>query len=58
METVKWTERQLPSLSTFEIIRDQTEISEEDKDALAIGHRGGRRPVIEAVLGFASGRAD
>jgi hypothetical protein len=56
--TVKWSERQLPLLFALEIIGDQAEISEEDKDALSIGHRGGRRAVIEGVLSFASGRAD
>ena len=56
--TVKWSERQLPSLFALEIISDQAEISEEDKDALSIGHRGGRGAVIESVLGFALGSAD
>ena len=41
------------ALFAREIISDQAEISEEDKDALSIGHRGGRRAVIEGVLGFA-----
>src|SRR5881628_3690218 len=45
--TVKWSERQLPSLFALEIISEQAEISEEDKDALSIGRRGGRRAVIE-----------
>src|SRR5262249_44720614 len=40
--TVKWSERQPPSLLALEIISDQAEISEEDKDALSIGYRGGR----------------
>src|SRR4029077_2882350 len=48
----------LPSLFTLEIISHHPEISEEDKDALSIGHRGGRGAVIEWVLGFAPGRAD
>ena len=56
--TVKWSERQLPSLFALEIISDQAEISEEDKDALSIGHRGGRGAMIEGVLGFAPGSAD
>src|SRR5262249_10281134 len=43
--TVKWSERQLPSLFALEIISDQAEISEEDKDALSIDGRGGRRAV-------------
>src|SRR5882724_7599074 len=56
--TVKWSERQLPSLFAREIVSDQAEIGEEDKDPLAIGHRGGRGAVIEGVLGFAPGSAD
>jgi len=55
--TVKWSERRLPSLFAREIISDQAEVSEEDKDALSIGRRGGRRAVIEGVLGFAPGSA-
>ena len=51
--TVKWPERQLPSLVALEIIGHQAEISEEDKDALSIGHGGGRSAVIEGVLVFA-----
>src|SRR5207248_11801250 len=51
--TVEWSERQLSSLLGLEIISDQAEISEKDKDALSIGHRGGRRAVIEGVLDFA-----
>src|SRR2546430_6527561 len=35
--TVEWSERQLPSLFALEIISQQAEISEEDKDALSIG---------------------
>jgi hypothetical protein len=56
--TVKWSERRLPSLFAREIISHQAEISEEDKDALSIGHRRGRRAVIQGVLGFAPGSAD
>jgi hypothetical protein len=56
--TVKWSERQLPSLLTLEIISEQAEISEEDKDAPSIGHRGGRGAVIEGVLGFTPGSAN
>jgi hypothetical protein len=55
MLTVKWSERQLPSLFAGEIVSHQTEISEEDKDALSIGHRGGRGGVIKRVPGFAPG---
>jgi hypothetical protein len=55
---VEWSERQLPSLFALEIISDQAEIREEDKDAFSIGHRSRRRAVIEGVLGFALGSAD
>ena len=56
--TVEWSERQPPSLVAREVISGKAEIGEEDIDALSIGHRGGRRAVIEAVLGLAPAGAD
>jgi hypothetical protein len=55
---VEWSERQLPSLFALEIISDQAEIGEEDKNTLSIGHRSRRRAVIEFVLVFAFRSAD
>src|SRR3982074_1814206 len=51
-------QRQLAIPFTREIKNHPAEISEEDKDALSIGDRGGRRAVIESVLRFAPGSAD
>ena len=47
-----------PSLFALEIISDQAEISEEDKNTVSVRHRGGRGAIIEVVLGFAPGSAD
>src|SRR5262249_22055457 len=58
MLAVEGSKRQLPQLFALEIISDQAEISEEDEDALSIGHWSRRRAVIELVLVFAFGRAD
>ena len=58
VETVERSQRQLPFLFAFEVISNQTEISEEDKHAFAIGHWSGRSPVIERVLSFALAGAD
>ena len=58
MLTVKWSERKLPSLFALDIISGKAEISEEDKDALSIGHSGWSGAVIEGVLGFAPRSAD
>jgi hypothetical protein len=56
--TVKWSEWQLPSLFTLEIISQQAEISKEDKDAVSIGDCGRRCAVIQGVLGFVPGSSD
>ena len=56
--TVKRPERQLPSLFAREIVRDQSEIGEEDIDVLPIGDGGRGRAVIERVLGCVPGGAD
>jgi hypothetical protein len=58
MLTVKWSERQLPSLFAGEIVSHQAEIREDDKNALSIGHRCGRGGVIQRVPGFAPGGPD
>jgi hypothetical protein len=42
VEAVEQPERELPSLLAFEVVGDKAEGCE-DKDALSIGHRRGRR---------------
>ena len=58
MLAVEGSEGQLPSLFALEIISDQAEIREEDKDAFSIGHWSRGRAVIKGVLVFAFGSAD